>query len=253
VSSILKEDLINFIQYIQTIKSETDDIEVKSAEKGCPKIFDTLSSFSNKSDGGVIIFGIDENQDFNVVGVYNANDLQKNIKNQCNEMTPKVRGVFTLLKWKNGKDILALEVPEIHQIDKPCLHTSKGINSGSYIRVGDSDERMNPLEIYSLTSFRQQNEDDIRIIDNSTLYDLNKEVIERYVIRVKENRPNFSKIDYMTSLEKLGIVKKSNNEYKPTLAGLLCFGLFPDLMLPQLVITAVAVPGFEIRTSNIWG
>ena len=246
MSSILREDLINFIQYIQTIKSETDDIEVKSAEKGCPKIFDTLSSFSNKSDGGVIIFGIDENQDFNVVGVYNANDLQKNIKNQCNEMTPKVRGVFTLLKWKNGKDILALEVPEIHQIDKPCFHTSKGINSGSYIRVGDSDERMNPLEIYSLTSFRQQNEDDIRIIDNSTFDDLNKELIEKYVAKVKENRPNFSKIDYMTSLEKLGIVKKSNNEYKPTLAGLLCFGLFPDLMLPQLVITAVVVPGFEI-------
>ena len=78
------EEVKQYINYVREIKSETEDIEIKSAEKGCPKLYDTLSSFSNKSGGGIIIFGIDENRDYDVVGIYDADDLQKIIKNKCN-------------------------------------------------------------------------------------------------------------------------------------------------------------------------
>jgi len=34
---------------------------LKAAFKGCPeKLYDTLSSFSNQDDGGIILFGIDK-------------------------------------------------------------------------------------------------------------------------------------------------------------------------------------------------
>lgn len=60
------------------VKLESQHIELKAANKECPtRLFDTLSSFSNQDDGGVIIFGIDENNDYKVVGVYDAHDLQK--------------------------------------------------------------------------------------------------------------------------------------------------------------------------------
>ena len=59
-------------------------MELKSAEKGCPThLYDTLSSFSNQDDGGIIIFGIDEKQDFKEVGVYDSQDIQKKINEQC--------------------------------------------------------------------------------------------------------------------------------------------------------------------------
>ena len=46
---------------INELKTETQTIELKSAAQGCPtRLFDTLSSFSNQDEGGIIIFGIDE-------------------------------------------------------------------------------------------------------------------------------------------------------------------------------------------------
>ena len=55
------EELIEKLKYIQKYKCETSTLELKSAEKGCPThLYDTLSSFSNQDDGGIIIFGIDK-------------------------------------------------------------------------------------------------------------------------------------------------------------------------------------------------
>lgn len=42
-----------------------------------------LSSFSNHDDGGILIFGIDEEHDYEESGVYDAQDLQKKIHVQC--------------------------------------------------------------------------------------------------------------------------------------------------------------------------
>ena len=63
----------------------------------CPKrLYGTLSSFSNQDSGGVLLFGVDEAAGFQVVGVYDAQDLQKKVTEQCNQMEPPVRAVFTL-------------------------------------------------------------------------------------------------------------------------------------------------------------
>lgn len=94
------EEVKEYINFIREAKSETEFIEIKSAQKGCPKLYDTLSSFSNRSGGGIILLGIDENKDYDIVGVYDPEDIQKKIKNQCNEMEPLVRASFNLLKWK---------------------------------------------------------------------------------------------------------------------------------------------------------
>ena len=63
---MLEIELVKLIEDIQLKKAESNYIEVKSAQNGCPKIFDTLSSFSNQQNGGTIIFGVDENEDFDV-------------------------------------------------------------------------------------------------------------------------------------------------------------------------------------------
>ena len=45
------EALIRLINDIQRKKTETQNIELKAAEHGCPtKLFDTLSSFSNQDE-----------------------------------------------------------------------------------------------------------------------------------------------------------------------------------------------------------
>ncbi len=243
---IQPNELKDYIEYIQEIKSETDFIEVKTAQKGCTKkLYDTLSSFSNKSGGGIIIFGLDENKDFEIVGVYDPNDLQKQVTNRCNEMIPKVRPNFTILKIKD-KTIVSAEIPEILVEEKPCYYSGAGINKGSYIRVGDSDEHMSSYEIYNLISYKKRTDEDTRVIEKANMDDLDMEEVEKYIKIVKENRPNFSKFKKEVALEKLGIVRKVQGVYKPTVAGILCFGICPDLILPQLVVTASVIPGFNI-------
>ena len=53
------DDLYNLIEKVLKEKHESQTIELKAARRGRPeKLYDTLSSFSNQDEGGVIIFGI---------------------------------------------------------------------------------------------------------------------------------------------------------------------------------------------------
>ncbi|MGN0325554.1 MAG: helix-turn-helix domain-containing protein [Lachnospiraceae bacterium] len=93
------EELIEKLNLIQKIKCETQTLELKTAKQGCPKrLYDTLSSFSNQDEGGILIFGIDEKQGFKEVGVYDPQDIQKKINEQCLEMQPIVRPLLTVVE-----------------------------------------------------------------------------------------------------------------------------------------------------------
>ena len=141
------EALIRLINDIQRKKTETQNIELKAAEHGCPtKLFDTLSSFSNQDDGGIIIFGIDEKDDYKVKGVYDPQDLQKKVTEQCKQMEPLVRALFTICDY-SGKTVVAAEIPSVDIADRPVYYKGVGRVKGSYIRVGESDEPMSEYEI----------------------------------------------------------------------------------------------------------
>ena len=59
------QELLDILSEIQTRKCETRIMEIKAANYGCPKrLYDTLSSFSNQDDGGVIVFGVDEEDNY---------------------------------------------------------------------------------------------------------------------------------------------------------------------------------------------
>ena len=66
-----EEELLEKLEFVQEMKCETRTLELKSAATSCPKrLYDTLSSFSNQDDGGVIIFGVSEEEGYKEVGVY---------------------------------------------------------------------------------------------------------------------------------------------------------------------------------------
>ena len=89
VLAILPNELIDLAKSVCNQKAETQTIECKAAHTDCPKrLYDTLSSFSNQDSGGIILFGVDENAGFQVVGVHDAQELQKRVTEQCNQMEP---------------------------------------------------------------------------------------------------------------------------------------------------------------------
>lgn len=108
---MLKEELVDLIRETQRLKAEQQTVEAKAANKGCPKkLYDTLSSFSNQDEGGVILFGVDESKDFDVVGVYDAQDLQKHVSEQCSQMKPGVQALFTIAEV-DGCVVVSAEIP----------------------------------------------------------------------------------------------------------------------------------------------
>ena len=79
--------LIDLVQKIRRDQCESQTIEVKAASLGTPKrLYDTLSSFSNQDEGGIIIFGLDEKNGYEVVGVHDAQVLQHEVAEQCKQM-----------------------------------------------------------------------------------------------------------------------------------------------------------------------
>ena len=161
------EDLKKLVYEIQHQKTETQTIELKTAAQGCPtKLFDTLSSFSNQDEGGIIIFGIDETDGYTIKGVYDAQDLQKKVTEQCKQMEPAVRALFTVCDI-DGKLIVSAEIPAIDISERPVFYKGVGRIKGSYIRVGESDELMSEYEIYSYDAFRKRTRDDIRVVEEA--------------------------------------------------------------------------------------
>lgn len=242
-------ELKDLLEKIQSIKAETQNIEIKSAKYGCPsKIYDTLSSFSNQDEGGVIVFGVDENEDFAEVGVYDAQDLQKHITEQCNQMDPPVRPVFTILSKKEGV-FASAEIPGLDVAERPCFYAGKGRLKGSYVRIGDADEPMTEYEIYSYEAFQKKYQDDIRVKDDIGMQALNKTLLEEYLMKIKINKPNLAQSSDSRILELMSMVKEGN----PTLAAVLLFGDYPQAYFPQLSIIAISVPGKEIGETGLEG
>lgn len=240
------EDLKKLISDIRRMKTETQTIELKSAAKGCPtRLFDTLSSFSNQDDGGIIIFGIDENDNYSVNGVYDAQDLQKKVTEQCKQMEPVVRALFTVCE-EDGKLVVSAEIPGVDISERPVFYRGVGRVKGSYVRVGESDEPMSEYEIYSYDAFRKRTRDDIRTVENADFkIMINSERLDDYFKAVKDERKNLSEnVSEKDIMDLMGITVKG----VPTLAGLMTFSLYPQTYFPQLCITAVALPGTEHGT-----
>ena len=238
-----EEALRRLVEDIQRQKTEKQTLELKTANGGFPnKIYDTLSSFSNQDEGGIIVFGISEKDDYKVVGVYNASDVQKKVMEWCEQMRPIVRAVLTVCEI-DGKMVVSAEIPGVEITQRPVYYAGAGKVKGSFVRVTDGDKTMTPFEVYSYEAFRKRIQDDIRVVENAKLKFFNQERMDRYLKAVKRERDNLVKsVSDQDILELMGVTIDG----KPTLAGLMTFSQYPQTYFPQLCITAVVVPGTEI-------
>lgn len=238
------EELMEKLELIQKMKCETSTLEIKSAEQGCPqRLYDTLSSFSNQDDGGIIIFGVDEKHEYKEVGVYDPQDIQKKINEQCLQMEPVVRPLLTVLE-KNNKFFVSAEIPSADITDRPVFYQGKGRMKGSYTRVGDSDEPMTEYEVYSYEAYRKKYQDDIRAIDRVSFASLDQRLLEGYIELLKKGKPRLAAIPDEEIYELMSIKRDD----RITLSAVMNFCPYPQAYFPQLCIIATVVPGTEIGT-----
>ncbi|MCD8040537.1 MAG: putative DNA binding domain-containing protein [Clostridia bacterium] len=236
------EELFNLVKNIQRLKTESQTVELKAASGGCPtKLFDTLSAFSNQDDGGIIVFGIDEKNGYKVCGVYDSQDLQKKVNEQCKQMEPVVRPLFTVCEV-DDKVVVSAEIPGVDISERPVFYTGVGRIKGSYIRVGEADELMSEYEVYSYDAFRKRIRDDLRTVEGSDMRLWDSERLNIYLSAVKAERKNLAENVLEKNIyELMGVTQNG----VPTISGIMTFSKYPQTYFPQLCITAVSLPGTE--------
>lgn len=130
-----EEELRKLLDTVQRRGCEGQTLEIKAAHEGCPeKLYDSISAFANQDEGGTLLFGLDERQGFAKVGVYDAQGLQKKVKEQCDQMSPTVNPVFTVYD-EDGKVFVSAEIAPIDLAERPCFKKTVGRMRGSFKRV----------------------------------------------------------------------------------------------------------------------
>ncbi len=237
---MIRDELERLIAEVQQRQSELNDVEVKSARGGTPKrLYESLSAFANRTGGGAILFGLDENTDFEVVGVGNPQQLQADIGNlAASEMEPALRPEFTVEEI-DGKTVVAVEVDEISMTQRPCYYKPAGLQKGSYIRVGNTNRQMTDYEVFGYVSAHSQPTFDEEPIADADMDDLDMERIETFLAQLRRARPKAGFLNGPREkvLAQLRIAREVDGVLRPSLAGLLGFGKHPQQCLPQLVIT----------------
>lgn len=243
-----KKALHGIIKQLQRFRCETQTISVKAAHTCCPtRLYDSISSFSNQDGGGIIVFGIDESKKFDVVGVYDSEDLMQQVLEQCQQMEPAVVPLFTVCTI-DKKIVVSAEIPSADVACRPVYYKGAGKIKGSFVRVGEANEPMNAYEIYRYDAYHRRLRDDIRVT-NASVSQMDVEKIERYISAVKASKPDLSQLSDNDILELTGIMRDSI----PTLAGIICFAKYPQHIFPQLCITAVVVPDTDLGQNDSMG
>ena len=173
--------------------------------------------------------------------MYDPQDLQKKINEQCLQMEPIVRPLLTVAE-KEGKFFVSAEIPGADLAERPVFYKGKGRLKGSYTRVGDSDEPMTEYEVYSYEAYRKKYQDDVRSVSRATFAALAQNDVTRYIELLKAGKPHLADLDDEEICELMSITR----DHQITLSTVMIFSPYPQAYFPQLCITAISVPGREL-------
>lgn len=249
--------MTELIRLMRAIGNDTQQCEVKEcAHKISTTITDTLSAFSN-GNGGYIILGLSEKNGFTPVEGFNARSMQESLSQACEKLTPVVRPVIVTCPFEGANLVFAV-VDEMLPREKPCYFTAAGPYNGSYIRTGDGDRRMTTYEVDRLLEEQRQPEHDIAVVDDATLDDLSPALVRALLA---DERARHGHVFEHTSDEEMlldlrAVGRSFANEdreggesgeamLRPTLAGLLALGRYPQKFYPRLTISAAMFPGIS--------
>ena len=238
------KELETVIRQLKSSRSDNQSVEAKESVGKMPStIAETISAFANGS-GGIIVLGLSEKNDFEPAKGFDARRIADALSQTCSDkLTPPVRADIDILEHKNANVVVA-SIDEIPPRDKPCYVTSKGMYRGSFIRSFDGDRKLSPYEIDRLLEDKTQPSHDIEIVADASMSDLDRNLLDGVIQRQKSLHPrlfaNFSDEEIAVNLRIAA--RDANGDLRPTLAGLLALGTYPQKYFPRLTVTFAAYP-----------
>ncbi len=241
----LHDTLRGLVAQIRRIGSDTTNIEVKAAAGGLPRtIGETLSAFQN-GGGGTVILGLAEESGFTPAPGFRATAIRDALAGLCHDgMEPPIHADIEIVALETA-EVVVLDVPALEPLLRPSHLKRKGAYGGSFIRIGDGDRALTGYEVTQLLANRSQPLDDRELVPEATLDDLAPGAVEALLRRLRASAPRaFGAISGEKALVRAGVAAiGADGVTRPTIAGLLCVGEYPQQFFPQLLVSFVALPG----------
>jgi ATP-dependent DNA helicase RecG len=237
---------IELVSALRKFGAEATGVEAKRAENTLPRaVLETLSSFSNTPGGGSLILGLEESGNFTAIGVTDPKKLMADLASWCrDEVVPPIQPEIEIIEV-DSKHLVVAEIPELPRTQKPCYVKSRGVDRGTYLRVGESDRRLTSEEVHQLIADRGQPQFDHEPVPEAGVEDLDPLAVDKYVRRIRTG--NNSRIFRDASTDVIlrmtnAVANGSDGIEHPTIAGLLALGRYPQQFFPQLNVTFVYFP-----------
>ena len=214
------EELTQTLNELRLLGRDSLTVEVKSAHMGYPSsIAETICSFANRPDGGTIICGVDESQDFTPVGVYDVEDLRAKIIDAAQNLKPKI-AVETSDMVLDDHQLLIVSVPGLPVQERPCF---KG--NVAYQRLEDGDYPMDSYALSLMYAQRHKPHNDLQSIPNTSSEDLDKSYTEDFLHQVRLSSARLRNDSDAEILRKRNVIDAHD---ELTLAGLCALGDYPQ-------------------------
>ena len=216
---------------------ENNRLEVKKAAGGLPQnVWQTYSAFAN-TDGGLILLGVEENEDktLKICGLKNPDKLVSDFWNTINNSN-KIN--LNILKDRHvavvkieDKSIIHIEVPRAERSDRPIYLNNDIWNA--YRRNGEGDYKCSKENIKAMLRDGAGETQDTAVLEDTPFSAFDYETVRSYrnVMRLVRNGHVWENLDDDDFLMKLGAVGRGGDEkLHPTAAGLLMFGFEHEIV-----------------------
>ncbi len=238
----LQNEVDEAVIRVRRARTDLQAIEVKAAEGGMPKsMAETVSAFAN-ARGGLLILGLDETRGFQPVEI-DARKLANDLASTCaDQLEPAIRAEIDI-GAVDGQPVVVARIDELPADRKPCHVKARGRERGCYLRTHDGDRLLSFYEVHVLVASRGQPRDDLLPVLEATPADLDADLVASLLRRMRATRgPLFTSVSDDEMLRLLRVLIDTDDGARPSLAGLLALGRYPQSFYPQLDVTFVAYP-----------
>ncbi len=197
------------------------------------RLLEAVSALAN-AKGGLLLLGLSESQrkpasDFDV-------EAMLALVPQIGEaMTPALNLSAGRVLFE-GQKLVAVEVPAVSWLERPCFVTGRGASAGAWVRSADGNQPLSAYAVARWQEMREQPRHDVRPVPEASAADLDATLLAALAERGRRLTPEFRNLPDEAVLCKLGVFVKTNDALCPTVAGLLAASPFPQQFFPRLAV-----------------
>ena len=207
------------------------DLEVKRGVGGVPRVGDTLCAFGNMPNGGTLIIGLDEANDFEPIGVADPAATAAGIAAQARQaVVPPVQVDFVEAQVE-GVVLLIGSVTPLPLSARPCR-----FQGNAYLRQADGDYAMSEQEVQQILAQRDRPRHDAAVVPETTKADLHSDLTRDFIASARSTNRLLRDIGDDEVLRRTRVLSPRGPEL--TIAGLYALGEYPQQFAPSLSITA---------------